>query len=966
MSFQFIYTGSRLPTATSTGTMLARSQAIPTVLATQLTELSKQLINTNAPADVPRYSYRLLNCASATFHVLTCVQATPEEQKEVPGLTVHHLALTLDEASALRRNASRPTPAGIIMALNALGLWRSQWQADNIYIEEEPRLTAAALPDASSQATWKSLTGHKNNARAFFLPPYDKDCTIVMPPGSKVQDMLMLCHESDWLSSTRGWGKTFSTCDAEDGIPYILNRVFTEPDSQVYRNVQAAGTPLLVINDSLTLAPENGEDSEGSPSADVNSAQRYSSLVPAVERNTPGVPPYKYAETPDEDVFNILPKPHKWVRLAYCLAGVGVIWCVSSFASGLFVDDAAELTGNIITHINTREDIMLLSELATTTYSAETTARKLDQIEAHLNSMPGSSSTDKKDSILQECISLLRSAGADSRGHAANLSRLAECSAALGLPALNLCNLYLHEATHATPHEEWAANLTADELAAWKELFLKHADLRELLTREDFIPYLISLIETPAIPAPETPPAVTEPTPPADEQTKQDAPTESQEAPEAIPAQQPPPEPPAPQQKPEVAENTQPVIICTGGELPTSLQHLFGQQEVVLFSGHYKLGTLGTSSNTGLQQNIQLGQNGTSLHITPAGKDSWRIQIKQGESVKTDIPELSVSIKDNKLQTISYQKSAVAVSLCVPDNSGVLHTHLLISDWEIPIGQVKNKVPAPANLKQLKVIPEFLNYERNGATALAGRISLKKGRDFSRLNAAVPVNLPKDFKIRLPRLIGDNKPEIAEADDKVLKSCQWRVWRTEAEQTDVEEWDCRLKRYYDFATTVHQYLDKAANSYCCGETKGDDNFYSLATLYGIAAERNSGLKQQELNEMLETYIAIMRHPRFSEIVRLILANTPSLLIMPDDLNSTSAHYAKVTQRIKNQFRNPAKRRVIREEISEVLTRTVMEAYQKEYNRQVNTFLPPIKLRLKGVTLSQEGGLIWNFIPQPAK
>ena len=173
MSFQFIYTGSRLPTATSTGTMLARSHAIPTVLATQLTELSKQLINTNAPADVPRYSYRLLNCASATFHVLTCVQATPEEQKEVPGLTVHHLALTLDEASALRRNASRPTPAGIIMALNALGLWRSQWQADNIYIEEEPRLTAAALPDASSQATWKSFTGHKNNARAFFLPPYD-------------------------------------------------------------------------------------------------------------------------------------------------------------------------------------------------------------------------------------------------------------------------------------------------------------------------------------------------------------------------------------------------------------------------------------------------------------------------------------------------------------------------------------------------------------------------------------------------------------------------------------------------------------------------------------------------------------------------------------------------------------------------------------------------------------------------
>lgn len=487
MSYQLIYhapaTECRPPT---NGVVAARSRTIPRPLEQALAELSPELCPGSANSEERQFSYMLTECDGATFHVLSSLYSAPSQ-----GYTAHHLALTYDEVQALRRNASRPTPAGLMQALDTIGLWCTTTARQRFpYIDDEPRLTAAALPEAGGQLTWERLTGQKNNARCFFTSPYDRNCLVAVPANLSVQDILMLIHESDWLSSTRGWGKTFITqASAATRLP--CNRIVLPPGS----TATPAGEPdrpLLTIDEQLaanfyqaTPSTEQPRPLRATPhGATANDTGRYL--------------PYKFAETSDSEIYKVLPPPNKWLRRACYLAGAALLWAGVSLISGLVMDDAGELTGDIITQINTGEDALLLARLAAGNYSHESTVRHLDKFEARLRTLPATDDNSSRH-ILLECVNLLRSASKLSTGHADNLRQLTAYAATLRQSSDSLCRLYMHEATYNRPAENWLPAGDAAELATWQDLLTDHPGMLKWLAEPPFAPYLAPLnLPTPA------------------------------------------------------------------------------------------------------------------------------------------------------------------------------------------------------------------------------------------------------------------------------------------------------------------------------------------------------------------------------------------------------------------------------------------------------------------------------------
>lgn len=424
------------------------------------------------------YSYRILVCEGQTYHVLSSQQA------ELFATRIHHLVITQEEVLHLQRNAARPTPAGIILALQKLDFWNKAVDV-NTPPDNEPRLTAAALPDASLQPTWKALTQHKNNARIFLLSPYERECVVEMPPHFTTENILHLFHESDWIASDRGWGTTFTTDGGEFDNTAEFSRIVAQPDSPLIQRARAIGIPYLRITEDMQLP-------------DVQEEAHTPRFIPQPPRKTPSA--YKYAETPDADVFNIIPRPNKWIRWSYYLGGVALLWCSVSLISGFFMDDAGQVTGTIISHINTKENVRLLADLANSAYSAEVTARKLDTLESHLNSQPNPQDKTEKQSNLLECLQLLRSASIDASGHPQKLRQLIKHAEELSINKVSLCLLYINELINNRATEEWLAAVPQNEQTEWQQLLLEESELAQKLAEPPFSPFFASFypLESPA------------------------------------------------------------------------------------------------------------------------------------------------------------------------------------------------------------------------------------------------------------------------------------------------------------------------------------------------------------------------------------------------------------------------------------------------------------------------------------
>lgn len=234
MSYQVLYT---IPSAAAepvaAGCVCSADTPLPL-----LQELRENTRMRKTDIGGPVFLYRTLEAGEKMYHIMTCINNT------AAGTLVHHLAFTEAETAILRREEARPTPAGIMAAL----LRERFWPLAELPPEPpRPFIEAEALPDPSVQATWKSLTGHKSTAQRLNESPYDARCALLLPRGSATAEVLHLLHESDWLSSTCGWGVSFCTAaDAED-VNTLMRRIACAEGGATARAAQRAGLPCFPI-----------------------------------------------------------------------------------------------------------------------------------------------------------------------------------------------------------------------------------------------------------------------------------------------------------------------------------------------------------------------------------------------------------------------------------------------------------------------------------------------------------------------------------------------------------------------------------------------------------------------------------------------------------------------------------------------------------------------------------------------
>lgn len=232
---------------------VARSERLSRILCDKLTALSAYREEAEG-MDGPQYAYRVLADRGSVYHVLTRVQMRGADYSGRACHIAHHLILTAEEAEAMRRNPARPTPAGIMLAMEARGLWKTSWSGGPSFLADVPAFCTEDVPSAAAQPTWKRITGHKGNARAFCTPQFENDCLLMVPEGTTGEDILHLLHEGDWLTRDHGWGHTFTTAAEEsDSFADTRRMACTAAAHGLLERARAAGHSVLEIAPGLEL-----------------------------------------------------------------------------------------------------------------------------------------------------------------------------------------------------------------------------------------------------------------------------------------------------------------------------------------------------------------------------------------------------------------------------------------------------------------------------------------------------------------------------------------------------------------------------------------------------------------------------------------------------------------------------------------------------------------------------------------
>ena len=398
------------------------------------------------------------------YHVLTALSCN-----------IHHLILTPDEVETLQKNSTRPTPAGIIAALDNVLFWQHSAESAGLITPGEPRMTASQLPDASAQQTWKELTGHKSNATLLLAPPYNGACIIALPQQISVNRLLLLLNESMWLSASRGWGRTFRTFSGAAVNQDEEVEITVAPIS----SIDTASIPVLMLKSSMTpprtepAAPQSSVIGIGTVPPPPEPKQ-----APIIQPPDLTAEPYKYTEAPDYETFDIRPPLSRRVRSWRYIIGLLLLTLVVYGLVSNFVDLAAAPV-NDEEVMNTKSHLPI-QEFATIVHKGKPADEQLCRLQNMIN--PDESEAHK---VLYESIGILTGDINEAEGHADNLLYLLTHAPELTLSETELCKYYLMLATQSYPHDEWIAhNTKAPALRRWHVLFKKFPLLKVELKKD--------------------------------------------------------------------------------------------------------------------------------------------------------------------------------------------------------------------------------------------------------------------------------------------------------------------------------------------------------------------------------------------------------------------------------------------------------------------------------------------------
>lgn len=926
MPLQLIHTSApHLLNSNSAGYgTVARSEQLPRALHTRLTALSILREPRGGRATTgPQYSYTILTQGESIWHVLTCTQNAGADYSGRICHIAHHLILSLDEVRSLHDHPLRPTPAGLMLALQNNGFWKSKWEEAPRYLTEKPTLSPGDMPSGESQPTWKNVTGHKANARLFFTPPFERDCLITLAPGTPSATVLSLFHESDWLTHSRGWGTSFTTeADDADSFTETL-RMVTVPGSPLVQRAMRTGHPVLNIEPGMqlpppaptSLPPQSHPLQPGTPPRDNGEMLRSLSRTAAQ---------YHYIEEPDWLMYDVRPTRRRWPYITAGIAGIAALaltaWILYPPAGSSTDDD--NLAQEVQAQELSSDHVLLLSRLLASPYNHEQTEDTLAGL-SHINEQT------PEDTLLLEAVALLRNASLPGVRHAQTIKRLCECARLLGLKDSDLVRLYLCEATSNTTPEEWQQQFDGSQLTDWLALKQREPQILGLLESDELRAYMpreqateATLLATAATSTPE-----------------QDD------------------EPPAP--PPPGRISLIPSTAVTGMALPAEVEAAIATLPVSITTGSYVVSSFTKGGELQPPQRLELSPNGYRLYITHAESDGEiTLKPEHSEGRTSPVPASTIKIRKGKLQSIRCNGQDAVVCFPIPANKE-FHTNIILaSSFGIPIHtNASISLPAPAEA-QLDITPASLEIDTSQLSAGVARLKLKKPKQFPWVLSRKDQKRTR-FSINLPVLTGHNGIEQTGGD---LVHYKWGDAKVTVEDASFTTLQCDVIQTPYLPERLEQAFERVANSPCCGDVKAaKDKSLTLARLYYICcALANEKLTLEQKRQLQKEYFSLFASKSFNKILLRILEQDTFLHISPKEASSNHPKSIQVRNNIRDYLNDRNVRDRIRQRICEVLTRTLYAAYTQEQQALSGRNAASPVLILRNIGIGKHVELLWQF------
>ncbi len=827
MSYQLVYTSAaQLLTPGHSGFgVVARSMGMPRALVEQLTDVCQG--HEDEPEDLvaPLYTYRVMPCRGVEYHILSCIQNAGADYSGRRCHIAHNLILTEEEVLAMRRNASRPTPAGLTLALLRGNFWLNRWVGEPCLIETEPKLTAAALPDASMQQAWKDLTGHKGNARSFYTPPFDQDCLVILPRNSTTVQCLQLLHESDWLAAGRGWGSTFCTSGCTDARG--IQRVCTHPGAPAESYSLKLRRPVLTISPELSLPPLP----EPAPAA-----------PPTAVTETPSLAlPYHYVESADEDCYLTSAKHRPIKRNIICLSALFLLATGMYLGASNQADEIGGAARDTMRHFSAWENRAELRNLLQAPFLAESTPTRLKQLRARIATVE-----TEDGAALKRCVDTLCSLNRSPQQLAAAPAQLANCAQELNLPPERLLLLAFHLATERQDIDSWEQLLTPDARNAWTKAL---ADIPQTASwRKDarLTAFLLALSPR-----------------------EQASPEEKEEDETAAPPE-PPSEAPAPIAAPLRPHSPAPPTLSAlaGHPAPAPLLYALAQAPLEL-----KQGELLLCRWDDITHHQQLAPGDKAVSIRPG--------TEEGEYLigpRTQDWQVRLRVTDGVITELSSNGIPAAMKLPLPTMRGDMVNILLLPHVEMPLTPRVPTTPPPLPGSALLLAEEDLQLLHMPRQPERVRLLLsqEKPKHFPWLPTEKGLEL-KENRLRLPVLGAKNTVHPLSQGDELPYN-----WDAAPEADG--SYSIHLRRCYDFSYALHEEFLRTANAPCGGMDDTGSRNSTLAQAYYLSLEME---KRKQRQQALNEYLALFDDEAFGRFMRLMLPETPQYLPLPHSESETA-------------------------------------------------------------------------------
>lgn len=907
MSLQLIYTSAEqlLDTSGSGYGIVARSEELPPPLCRKLSEISRWR---ETKSKEEQYSYHVLQHNGKDFHVLSCIRNCCTDYTGRACLLAHHLILLPDEVAAMLHNDFRPSPAGVIQALISCGYWEKKWEGMPRYLVGEPQLSADDLPIADEQPVWKKLTGHKSNAKAFFTPPFDRDCLVALPEAVSAKEILSLLHESDWLSPSQGWGKTFTTsADDKDSYSDTL-RMFCPQDSPLVQKAMRTGHPVLPISTELQL--ETAIAAQAATASQPNQPDLKPERV---------VPTYQYTEEPDAEIYGIR-NPGR--RRKFILAGSAVAALLLASGSIYWAlhpaevsTKAARIPDAAMGMLKLTQAQSALTKAGSIPYNDEQVAELLNKTEILLQEAAAKNADAARLQQLQDCVHIIEQASTATK-HAHNLRKLSAYARHLKLNQAEIALLYMLEATHERPIEEWQDSLTAEERQDWQALIAEEPMLNSFLNDTRLVEYFAKV--TPPTPTVEEEPVVEEPPP-----VIANAPAPALEG-HAIPA------PLA-----ALAENIE--LTVSDGELIVAIPQSDGQISDI--------------------RRIPLDDDNSLTISLNEDKSLGKLELKQSAEVATII---TWEQKDGVLANVRCGDAPAIICFPLPTEEKKLTNIILLPKWQIQLPDMTSaQLPAMTD-DLLRISPENLTSLAPTAEHLAMRLQMKDKSAFpwSEVTSWPKFEAKHKFSFHIPQLTGNNLIGDVTLQPDTLSGIQCTATDSEAEDRK-NNFTITTEREITLSQKLQETLDRVVNTGCMGEVTQVDPVYSLAVMYCLCDEldkRNLTAKQRTSFET--RMCTLFSHPQFCNILHRILSDRKALLLSNRHATASNAAARRNRRAFTQNLRRSANRDYMRERICEILTDELRKTYTAE--KEALSAPKPCILQPEKVTTNENGDLTWSF------